>query len=143
MLAAGMKETRQRRKRKLIVDEMKELAGDVIKSQLKDTSDIISTLDLAPPTKKLMLWKETGGAEKLFCLPARQHTSIFILSVSLLSLAPWFSSYLISNYCSTHGKLNFTIKDNLNHLKIFYLIVHTSFLKYNQKYWKLSTNDNH
>ncbi|XP_041466101.1 double-strand-break repair protein rad21 homolog [Lytechinus variegatus] len=80
-ISAGMKETRQRRKRKLIVDEMKELAGDVIKSQLKDTSDIVATLDLAPPTKKLMLWKETGGAEKLFCLPARQHTSIFILSI--------------------------------------------------------------
>lgn len=80
-ISAGMKETRQRRKRKLIVDEMKELAGDVIKSQLKDTSDIVATLDLAPPTKKLMLWKETGGAEKLFCLPSRQHTSIFILSI--------------------------------------------------------------
>lgn len=80
-ISAGMKETRQRRKRKLIVDEQKELAGDVIKSQLKDTSDIVATLDLAPPTKKLMLWKETGGAEKLFCLPARQHTSILILNI--------------------------------------------------------------
>ncbi|XP_072175982.1 double-strand-break repair protein rad21 homolog [Diadema setosum] len=80
-ISAGVKETRQRRKRKLIVDEIKELAGDVIKSQLKDTSDIVSTLDLAPPTKKLMLWKETGGAEKLFSLPGRQHTSIVILQI--------------------------------------------------------------
>jgi cohesin complex subunit SCC1 len=42
-----------------------------MKLQLSDTSDIISTLDLAPPTKKLMHWKETGGVEKLFSLPAR------------------------------------------------------------------------
>ncbi|XP_072029668.1 double-strand-break repair protein rad21 homolog [Amphiura filiformis] len=77
----GVKETRQRRKRKLVVDEIKELAGDLIKAQLKDTSDIVTTLDLAPPTKKLMLWKETGGAEKLFSLPGRQLSSQSILLV--------------------------------------------------------------
>ena len=81
---AGVKETRQRRKRKLVVDEIKELAGDLIKSQLKDTSDIVSTLDLAPPTKKLMLWKETGGAEKLFGLPGRQSNADNIVKVLLL-----------------------------------------------------------
>ncbi|XP_071964786.1 double-strand-break repair protein rad21 homolog [Antedon mediterranea] len=75
----GVKETRHRRKRKLIVDEVKELAGDIIKAQLKDTSDIVTTLDLAPPTKKLMLWKETGGAEKLFVLPGRLHAVETIL----------------------------------------------------------------
>lgn len=77
----GVKETRQRRKRKLVVDDIKELAGDLIKAQLKDTSDIVTTLDLAPPTKKLMLWKETGGAEKLFSLPGRQLSSKPILKV--------------------------------------------------------------
>ncbi|XP_070533696.1 double-strand-break repair protein rad21 homolog isoform X2 [Ptychodera flava] len=67
----GMKETRHRRKRKLVVDDVKELSGDIIKAQLKDTTDITSTLDLAPPTKKLMIWKETGGVDKLFSLPGR------------------------------------------------------------------------
>lgn len=42
-----------------------------MKAQLSDTSDIITTLDLAPPTKRLMHWKETGGVEKLFALPGR------------------------------------------------------------------------
>lgn len=42
-----------------------------MKAQLSDTSDIVTTLDLAPPTKRLMHWKETGGVEKLFALPAR------------------------------------------------------------------------
>lgn len=42
-----------------------------MKAQLSDTSDIVTTLDLAPPTKRLMHWKETGGVEKLFALPGR------------------------------------------------------------------------
>lgn len=63
--------TKTKRKRKLIVDEVKNISGDEMKSQLANTSDIITTLDLAPPTKRLMYWKETGGVEKLFTLPAQ------------------------------------------------------------------------
>ena len=59
------------RKRKLIVDETKAITGEEMKGQLSDTSDIVTTLDLAPPTKRLMHWKETGGVEKLFALPGR------------------------------------------------------------------------
>lgn len=60
-----------KRKRKLIVDEVKNVSGEEMKAQLSDTSDIVTTLDLAPPTKRLMHWKETGGVEKLFALPGR------------------------------------------------------------------------
>jgi len=63
--------TRAKRKRKLIVDETKAITGEEMKAQLSDTSDIVTTLDLAPPTKRLMHWKETGGVEKLFALPGR------------------------------------------------------------------------
>uniref|UniRef100_A0A1Y1N7N5 Rad21/Rec8-like protein N-terminal domain-containing protein n=1 Tax=Photinus pyralis TaxID=7054 RepID=A0A1Y1N7N5_PHOPY len=63
--------TKAKRKRKLIVDEIKNISGEEMKNQLSDTSDIVTTLDLAPPTKRLMHWKETGGVEKLFALPAR------------------------------------------------------------------------
>ncbi|CAH1973037.1 unnamed protein product [Acanthoscelides obtectus] len=63
--------TKSRKKRKLIVDEVKNISGEEMKNQLSDTSDIVTTLDLAPPTKRLMHWKETGGVEKLFALPAR------------------------------------------------------------------------
>ncbi|XP_057372165.1 double-strand-break repair protein rad21 homolog [Daphnia carinata] len=62
---------RHKRKRKLIVDEVKNISGEEMKSQLSDTSDIVTTLDLAPPTRRLMHWKETGGVEKLFALPGR------------------------------------------------------------------------
>ncbi|TRY53909.1 hypothetical protein DNTS_033796 [Danionella cerebrum] len=56
-----VKETKAKRKRKLIVDSLKELDSKTIRAQLSDYSDIVTTLDLAPPTKKLMMWKETGG----------------------------------------------------------------------------------
>lgn len=61
-----------KRKRKLIVDEVKNISGEEMKNQLANTADIVTTLDLAPPTKRLMSWKETGGVEKLFGLPARE-----------------------------------------------------------------------
>lgn len=51
---------RAKRKRKLIVDEVKNISGEEMKAQLSDTTDIVNTLDLAPPTKRLMHWKETG-----------------------------------------------------------------------------------
>jgi cohesin complex subunit SCC1 len=37
---------RTKRKRKLIVDEVKAIAGEEMKAQLSDTSDIVTTLDL-------------------------------------------------------------------------------------------------
>ena len=49
-----------------------------MKAQLSDTGDIVTTLDLAPPTKRLMHWKETGGVEKLFSLPGRPLNSLEI-----------------------------------------------------------------
>jgi len=63
--------TKAKRKRKLIVDEVKNISGEEMKAQLGDTTDIVTSLDLAPPTKRLMHWKETGGVEKLFALPGR------------------------------------------------------------------------
>ncbi|XP_072929287.1 uncharacterized protein vtd isoform X2 [Epargyreus clarus] len=63
--------TKAKRKRKLIVDEVKNISGEEMKNQLSNTSDIVITLDLAPPTRRLMHWKETGGVEKLFAMSAR------------------------------------------------------------------------
>lgn len=40
-----------------------------MKAQLLNTSDIVSPLDLAPPSKRLMKWKEIGGVDELFRLP--------------------------------------------------------------------------
>lgn len=73
-----------KRKRKLIVDEVKNISGEEMKSQLSDTTDIVTTLDLAPPTKRLMHWKETGGVEKLFALPGHEILSKTLSRVSFV-----------------------------------------------------------
>jgi len=70
--ASALKGVRRQRKRKLVVDEIKAITGDGMKAQLSDSSDIVTTLDIAPPTKRLMHWKETGGVDELFNLPGRK-----------------------------------------------------------------------
>jgi len=69
--ASVLKGEKRKRKRKLVVDDIKAITGEGMKVQLSDSSDIITTLDIAPPTKRLMHWKETGGVDELFNLPAR------------------------------------------------------------------------
>ncbi|CAB1321094.1 unnamed protein product [Coregonus sp. 'balchen'] len=83
-----VKETKAKRKRKLIVDNLKELDSKTIRAQLSDYSDIVTTLDLAPPTKKLMMWKETGGVEKLFSLPAQPLWNGRLLKMFTRTLTP-------------------------------------------------------
>ncbi|KAK2830578.1 hypothetical protein Q5P01_018509 [Channa striata] len=83
-----VKETKAKRKRKLIVDSIKELDSKTIRAQLSDYSDIVTTLDLAPPTKKLMMWKETGGVEKLFSLPAQPLWNTRLLKMFTRCLTP-------------------------------------------------------
>ncbi|XP_061405341.1 double-strand-break repair protein rad21 homolog isoform X1 [Lethenteron reissneri] len=83
-----VKEIKAKRKRKLIVDSLKELDSKTIRSQLSDYSDILTTLDLAPPTKKLMMWKESGGVEKLFSLPAQPLWNSQLLKLFSRCLAP-------------------------------------------------------
>lgn len=65
------KQIRTRRRRKLIIDDVKEIDSATMKTQLSDTSSILGTLELAPPTRKLMELKETGGVDKLFTMCAR------------------------------------------------------------------------
>ncbi|XP_040009021.1 double-strand-break repair protein rad21-like protein 1 isoform X2 [Xiphias gladius] len=62
-------EKKGKRKRKLVVDQTKELTNESIREQLSDYSDLVAPLDMAPPTLQLMQWKESGGADKLFAQP--------------------------------------------------------------------------
>ncbi|KRX88486.1 Double-strand-break repair protein rad21-like protein 1 [Trichinella pseudospiralis] len=52
---------RVKRKRRLLVDNVKTLSGDDIKSQLHRYSDTLGTLDLAPPTVVLMKVREAAS----------------------------------------------------------------------------------
>ncbi|XP_023795504.1 double-strand-break repair protein rad21-like protein 1 [Cyanistes caeruleus] len=56
---------KKQRKRKLMVDAENELSCHTIYKQLNDCTDLLTTLDLAPPTKKAMMWKEWGAVDKL------------------------------------------------------------------------------
>lgn len=64
---------KQRQSTKLF-DDITELNAENIKSQLMDTSDIVSTVDFAPPTKRLMQLKCRGGVKRLFTRPGRKNT---------------------------------------------------------------------
>lgn len=61
---------RPRRKRKLLVDPRKELTGDVIRAQLRDSSDILQLKLIPPPSKKALLWKEYGATDYLLHNPS-------------------------------------------------------------------------
>ena len=47
------------------------ISKEELKAQVSDTKDLLISLDLAPPTKKLMQWKEIGGIETLFALTGK------------------------------------------------------------------------
>ncbi|CAL8367232.1 unnamed protein product [Lota lota] len=61
-----MERKRGKRKRRLVVDQNKELSNKDIREQLVDSSDLLSPPDMAPPTAQLMQWKESGSAHTLF-----------------------------------------------------------------------------
>lgn len=67
--SANSEKKKGKRKRKLVVDQTKELTNESITEQLSDYSDLVAPLDMAPPTLQLMQWKESGGADKLFAQP--------------------------------------------------------------------------
>lgn len=87
----GLLEKRRKRRKKIgmVIDEVKTLSGEEMKSQLSDTTDIITNLDLAPPNKMLMNWKKTGLSDKLFSLPER--------SISAKVLFQYYSRNLITS----------------------------------------------
>jgi len=70
--ASAIRGSRRKRKRRLVVDNVKAFSADYMKNQMIDPSDLVLPLDLAPPTKRLILMKETGTSDKLFILPGRQ-----------------------------------------------------------------------
>uniref|UniRef100_A0A8C3QTG1 RAD21 cohesin complex component like 1 n=1 Tax=Cyanoderma ruficeps TaxID=181631 RepID=A0A8C3QTG1_9PASS len=90
---AGQKKKKQK-KRKLLVDVEKELSCQTIYKQLTDCTDLLGTLDLAPPTKKMMMWKEWGGADKLLSHAAHPVVHAQLQKVKISSLWIEEPSYL-------------------------------------------------
>ncbi|KAH3699868.1 uncharacterized protein LOC127860138 [Dreissena polymorpha] len=60
---------RRKTKQKFMFGEQHGIPNESIFLQREDTTDIVTTRDLAPSTKKLMHLKEIGSVENLFVLP--------------------------------------------------------------------------
>nr|XP_004668101.2 double-strand-break repair protein rad21-like protein 1 isoform X1 [Jaculus jaculus] len=58
-------EKRKSKKRKLLIDPVKEISSKTMYKQLISFADTLMTLDLAPPTRRLMMWKKKGGVDTL------------------------------------------------------------------------------
>lgn len=90
-----------------MVDQSKEVSNEAIKAQLADYSDLLTPLDIAPPTRQLMEWKENGGVDYLF-----SHFCIPVMSSDLQKVAHiqclWFSGGFLRNIFT-----GFSIKHNL------------------------------
>ncbi|XP_061909424.1 double-strand-break repair protein rad21-like protein 1 isoform X1 [Entelurus aequoreus] len=69
VFATSSPKKKRRRKSRLIVDQITILTNIVMQEQLSDSSDLISPIDMAPPTRNIMLWKESGAADKLLAQP--------------------------------------------------------------------------
>ncbi|KAM4692014.1 double-strand-break repair protein rad21-like protein 1 [Rhinophrynus dorsalis] len=100
-LESTMERKRTKRKRRLIVDNEKELASSTMRQQLMDFTDTVIRMDTAPCTSRTMEWKMKGGVEWLLSNPSQPiisidllldpATGLRILSGGNVDSALWFS----------------------------------------------------
>jgi len=57
-----------------------------MRAQLRRAADLVVPLELAPPTKRLMEWKDLGGVDKLFAMPGKQIMPARLRQVSFVML---------------------------------------------------------
>ncbi|XP_036682201.1 double-strand-break repair protein rad21-like protein 1 [Balaenoptera musculus] len=65
---------RKGKKRKLLIDPVKEISSKIMHRQLTSFTDTLMVLELAPPTQRLMMWKQRGGADTLLSTAAQDLT---------------------------------------------------------------------
>uniref|UniRef100_A0ABM5G529 Double-strand-break repair protein rad21-like protein 1 n=1 Tax=Pogona vitticeps TaxID=103695 RepID=A0ABM5G529_9SAUR len=70
-VSVHIKRQRSKRKRRLLVDIEKEISRSAMENQFMDYKDTLTTLDIAPPTKRLMILKELGSMDKLLSTPTQ------------------------------------------------------------------------
>lgn len=68
------------------MDVEKELSCQTIYKQLTNYTDLLATLDLAPPTKKTMMWKEWGAVDKLLSHSSQPMIHAQLQKVNISSL---------------------------------------------------------
>ncbi|KAF3824792.1 hypothetical protein GH733_010126, partial [Mirounga leonina] len=67
-------EKRKGKKRKLLIDPIKEISSKIMHKQLTSFTDTLMVLELAPPTQRLMMWKKKGGVDTLLSTAAQDLT---------------------------------------------------------------------
>ncbi|XP_077623021.1 double-strand-break repair protein rad21-like protein 1 isoform X3 [Crocuta crocuta] len=67
-------EKRKGKKRKLLIDPIKEISSKIMHKQLTSFTDTLMVLELAPPTRRLMMWKKKGGVDTLLSSAAQDLT---------------------------------------------------------------------
>ncbi|XP_035977656.1 double-strand-break repair protein rad21-like protein 1 isoform X4 [Halichoerus grypus] len=72
--AADIAEKRKGKKRKLLIDPIKEISSKIMHKQLTSFTDTLTVLELAPPTQRLMMWKKKGGVDTLLSTAAQDLT---------------------------------------------------------------------
>uniref|UniRef100_A0A8D1ECY2 Syntaphilin n=1 Tax=Sus scrofa TaxID=9823 RepID=A0A8D1ECY2_PIG len=74
-------EKRKGKKRKLLIDPVKEISSKIMHRQLTSFTDTLMVLELAPPTQRLMMWKKKGGADTLLSTAAQDliHAELKVL----------------------------------------------------------------
>ncbi|KAM8946731.1 double-strand-break repair protein rad21-like protein 1 [Pelodytes ibericus] len=80
-ISALAEKKKTKRKRNLIVDQVKEVASSFMRQQLMDFTDTVTSVDIAPPTHKLMDWKMMGGVEWLLSHPCQPMISKSLLQI--------------------------------------------------------------
>ncbi|XP_069895421.1 double-strand-break repair protein rad21-like protein 1 [Dipodomys merriami] len=68
---SGTSEKRKRKKRRLLIDPVKELSNQSMFEQLISIEDTLKPIEFAPPTLKLMLLKERDKASTLLSTPSQ------------------------------------------------------------------------
>ncbi|XP_049635220.1 double-strand-break repair protein rad21-like protein 1 [Suncus etruscus] len=65
---------RKSKKRKLLIDPVKEISSKIMHKQLTSFADTLMVLELAPPTERLMMQTKKGGVETLLSTAAQDLT---------------------------------------------------------------------
>ncbi|XP_004687387.1 PREDICTED: double-strand-break repair protein rad21-like protein 1 [Condylura cristata] len=72
--ASDIVDKRKSKKRKLLIDPVKEISSKIMHRQLTSFTDTLMVLELAPPTQRLMMWKKKGGVDTLLSTAAQDLT---------------------------------------------------------------------
>jgi len=74
--------SRSHRRRRLVVDDVVIIASETIKRNIGNVDDVVRhSVDLAPPTRRLMACKEFSSTEKMFTHPGCHLASSRLLKV--------------------------------------------------------------